>query len=628
MARFGEHFSRLHVMDSDSLDLHELHAHSNMVAELLAPETSSASTRATGCSNTLTRAGRCSKTFDGYGTDDVRERQNFTVLIAPVTTSASATPAPISADETARRRAALQEALQQGVDSRYFEKKIPPTFTGKAEDYDKWQRDFRYYISFKSGLLHSLLEKADMLPPRMTIQQLGEFMVAQPEITTDFIAPTLKASRELHGYIRDSLADSTFDCSAVEASGSNGIELWRVLKERYFQATAGSAANELLDILLHTNLYKNMEEFFNVFVAWELRLKRFTERFKMNFPDLLKYALCLQKAPRELITHLCSNVPHDAPFDSIKDAIHEYVRHSLQAGKANFQTSRNDTDAMDVDAVNFRGKGAGKRTSGNCRFCGIPGHWEKDCRKKQAQQRSTSAPPRTDGRCNRCGKLGHFSRDCWSTKGSSKGSKDGGKTSKGKTKGKGKGAKSRGKGKGLNAIDCYNDDDTPWTTAGIDLSSLISSLHVRTLDVQTAVHHIDKTKALLVDSGAAIHVCPPSLFKDSPIRPLKKSLNLQTASGENLPVHGSRRVLFKQGSGYMPIDFIVADVSQGILSVAQLIRSGCKINFSKSGCSIVFSDGSKAHLKPDSDAMPYFVYNQTAPDPRITSRISTLTDHR
>ena len=44
----------------------------------------------------------------------------------------------------------------------------------------------------------------------------------------------------------------------------------------------------------------------------------------------------------------------------------------------------------------------------------------------------------------------------------------------------------------------------------------------------------------------------------------------------------------------------------------------------KDGCSIAFSDGSVTQLRPDSDAMPYFVYGQTAPDPRLTSRISTL----
>ena len=166
-------------------------------------------------------------------------------------------------------------------------------------------------------------------------------------------------------------------------------------------------------------------------------------------------------------------------------------------------------------------------------------------------------------------------------KGSTKGSKEGGKTSKGKGKGKGKGSRYKGKGKGLYALDCSNADDTPWTTAGIDLSSLISSLprlHTGRENDHSPYRQDEGSSGRLRSSTSCL---PPNLFKDSPIRPLRKSLNLQTASGENLPVYGSRRVLFKQGAGYLPIDFIVADVSQGILSVAQLIRSGCKLHFSK-----------------------------------------------
>ena len=404
-------------MSSHDLRNDQVQAHSNMVAEHLAQMTCSASTRATECSKTLTRARRCSNTFSGYGK---QAGQNITAMIAPLATapaaaSSTTAPQPLTADEIAGRKAVFQEALQQGVDSKYFDKKNPPAFTGKAEDYDKWQRDFRYYISFKSGLIHSVIDTVDVWPAGLTIQGFGEHMIEQRNIPAAYIAPALKAARELHGYIRDSLENSTVDCSAIEASGCNGLELWRVLKERYFQATAGSAINELLDILLNTNLYKDMEDFFNAFVAWELRIRRFTERFKMEFPDLLKYALCLQKAPRELITHLCSTIPHDSVFERVKSAIHDYVRHSLQAGRTNFQTSKSETDFMDVDAVNYKGKDLERRV-----WATADSAVSQDIGRKTAgRNRLSKDPPQlhpgpTEGVPSAESK-GHFMKDCWST---------------------------------------------------------------------------------------------------------------------------------------------------------------------------------------------------------------------
>ena len=80
----------------------------------------------------------------------------------------------------------------------------------------------------------------------------------------------------------------------------------------------------------------------------------------------------------------------------------------------------------------------------------------------------------------------------------------------------------------------------------------------------------DVSNWILIDSGAAASVCPPSWAKAIKIEPLN-GIRIQGASGDNIKVYGVRRAqVHADRHASFPMDFIVADVTRPITSVAQL----------------------------------------------------------
>ena len=114
--------------------------------------------------------------------------------------------------------------------------------------------------------------------------------------------------------------------------------------------------------------------------------------------------------------------------------------------------------------------------------------------------------------------------------------------------------------------------------------------------------HWSRKEPLLVDSGAALHVCHPQFAKDYPLEPLPEdlwNLQLHNADGSKIEVYGARFVLFEMVAGlYIFLRFVVCNVSSAILSIPSLLDhqgtaafepedlhinvEGCRIPFNRS----------------------------------------------
>ena len=85
---------------------------------------------------------------------------------------------------------------------------------------------------------------------------------------------------------------------------------------------------------------------------------------------------------------------------------------------------------------------------------------------------------------------------------------------------------------------------------------------------------------LMIDSGAATHVCPPWFATESQIQPLTPENGPQLRKVTNQPIklHGYKWVCMNNINGQrVVIRFYVCDIKQPILSVTRLIEQGFQI---------------------------------------------------
>ena len=87
----------------------------------------------------------------------------------------------------------------------------------------------------------------------------------------------------------------------------------------------------------------------------------------------------------------------------------------------------------------------------------------------------------------------------------------------------------------------------------------------------------DNEVDVMIDSGAATHVCPTWFAPDTPLYPLQQGQGprLRTATDEDIPVHGYKWVyMHNTNKQTIVVPFYVCDVTQPIMSVTRLAEQG------------------------------------------------------
>ena len=100
-----------------------------------------------------------------------------------------------------------------------------------------------------------------------------------------------------------------------------------------------------------------------------------------------------------------------------------------------------------------------------------------------------------------------------------------------------------------------------------------------TQQVSTMKGH--KTAQIMIDSGAATHVCPPWFADNYPIHKLapEQGPQLRTVTNKEIQLHGVRWVYMQCQGQRIVIPFYVCDVHDTILSVTRLAEQGFDIRF-------------------------------------------------
>ena len=121
--------------------------------------------------------------------------------------------------------------------------------------------------------------------------------------------------------------------------------------------------------------------------------------------------------------------------------------------------------------------------------------------------------------------------------------------------------------------------------------------HSMTAAFVNAVHNDNKVE-IMIDSGAATHVCPTWFAPDSPLYTLQQGQgpNLRTATDESITIHGYKWVLMTNQHNYqLAVPFYVCDVKLPIMSVTRLTEQGFDIQF-KDNPTMSHSKGFQANL--------------------------------
>ena len=113
---------------------------------------------------------------------------------------------------------------------------------------------------------------------------------------------------------------------------------------------------------------------------------------------------------------------------------------------------------------------------------------------------------------------------------------------------------------------------------------------------------------ILVDSGAATHVCPKDYATQFPLEPLGASTpQLFTATDDPIKVYGIRRVYYKCQGQPVVIPYFACDVKYPIISVSRLVDRGYDLYWASAGV-VLRSPSLKVTLQRDGNL--FFFYQQ------------------
>ena len=113
--------------------------------------------------------------------------------------------------------------------------------------------------------------------------------------------------------------------------------------------------------------------------------------------------------------------------------------------------------------------------------------------------------------------------------------------------------------------------------------STTQQLPIAPTKTTTSYMHMD-VDHILVDSGAATHVCPKDYATQFPLEPLGASTpQLFTATDDPIQVYGNRRVYYKCQGQPVVIPYFACDVKYPIISVSRLIDRGYDLYWASTG---------------------------------------------
>ena len=531
----------------------------------------------------------------------------------------------------------------------------PPTYDGNYSTFEEWKYKFTAYMGLMDPFYPNILRRAATSTQRLTEADLRGAAQNMEE-----------ADRwvQLDNNLKYILVNVTTGAAATvcrQYQHEMGLETYRQLSNRFAIPLGTRSIGYLTKLLKPTFDSNNFEESFS---NWEFELSRYERDNNTALPDQIKIAVLMNETSGPLQQHLHLNAGATPTYVEVRETIMEYYRATTALSRLHQQpgTSSVSTHAqggpapMDIGAVNkgYKGKynkgkgkkpnkGKGKNKSNKGKGYGYgynkgkgkigQGMQPKGSNNKGGYIGKGKGKPTGKGKgvptqgCYRCGQPGHIARDC------------------------------RVAVHNLNEVATntytghWQDDATTqwyqqqqyydgqwWNDDQTQVSALpqqqlalpptsaqeqqVPQLHIAAISIQQSNKQqpateqpANTTEDLMIDSGAATHVCPPwfaPTYKTYELHP-EQGPRLTTATEEDITVYGYKWVYMKNSKQQpIVIPFYVCDVSQPILSVTRLASQGFNIQLSDHP-TITNTNGFEATLKQQQGL--YFLTVNISPMP-------------
>ena len=276
-------------------------------------------------------------------------------------------------------------------------------FNGKAENYPAWSTKFTAYMQTK-GLYKALLGK-EIIPEE--IAPLAED--ASNEQKTAWDAKVRERNKQIEeiqernntvwchialALDNNSLLYIRHDCLSSDGVG-DGAKAWRLLQQRYSNVekpTVVSLVRQISRLQLDEN-----EKLSEYFIRAQELMSRLTEAGE-NISETLFNALVINGLPEKYEHFIVQESFNPAAnFTELRTRLQNYDDSRLQRSQAE------EDSATAMHSGNTSGNKGPSKPKGDCFVCGYPGHFAKQCSK------------RNSAFCSKCKKRGHLPKACRSS---------------------------------------------------------------------------------------------------------------------------------------------------------------------------------------------------------------------
>ena len=518
------------------------------------------------------------------------------------------------------------EAQAEALASTHRLKLKPPTYDGNYATFEEWKYKFSAYMGLQDNIFPQLLSRAERATTVLTnAELLGAATTIEEGEKWTQLCNNLK-------YILINITSGPAATICRQYQDAMGLEVYRQLCNRFAIPVGTRSIGYLTKLLKPKFDTNNFEESFS---TWEFELARYERDNNAQLPDQVKIAVLMNETTGPLQQHLHLNASATPTYAEVRTTIMEYYRTTTAFSRLQQQSSSAVSSnqgggpaPMDIGAT-YKGKGKGKGKSKGKGFnkgghkgkgyqqgkgYGGYGNYNKGKGKGKQQQwyqpkgiekgnkgKSKGIPNKGKGKnptaiCYRCGQQGHLAKDCRTAvynmaETPQEQNQDGTSQWYDPNSGYDNYWYSNGQSGNYNTQPVQQQQQhlalpAPQTNTQTPTIQLVGALgqqaasaHNEATTTAQAVQQQrgDNEVDIMIDSGAATHVCPTWFAPDTPLYPLQhgQGPRLRTATDEDIPVHGYKWVyMHNTNKQTIVVPFYVCDVTQPIMSVTRLAEQG------------------------------------------------------